>query len=92
MYVYSVICIFLLVLHAYLHIAGVDYLTDGFPREITIPAGQTSFSFPILVNNEGIVEQDEKFLVSFSYTAGQPGVTVTPGFDQATVTIWNDDG
>jgi hypothetical protein len=72
-------------------IAGVDYLTDGFPREITIPAGQTSFSFPILVNNEGIVEQDEKFLVSFSYTAGQPGVTVTPGFDQATVTIWNDD-
>nr|WNS50027.1 Na-Ca exchanger/integrin-beta4-like protein [Halisarca dujardinii] len=71
--------------------AGVDFESSGFPRFVTIPAGQTSVSFPVLVIDEGIVEKDEGFIVSFSYTAGQPGVSVTPGFDQGAITIRNDD-
>ena len=72
--------------------AGVDFSTVGFPQEVTIPAGQTSVKFNVTVINELIVERDEQFQVSFTYSGGKPGVTVRPGFDGTNVTIRNDDG
>ena len=72
--------------------AGVDFSTAGFPRQVTIPAEQTSVQFNITVIDDLIVERDEDFQVSFTYSGGQPGVAVRPGFDQANITIRNDDG
>ena len=72
--------------------ADVDFSTAGFPRQVTIPAGQTSVQFNITVIDDLIVERDEQFQVSFTYSGGQPGVAVRPRFDEATVTIRNDDG
>ena len=72
--------------------ADVDFSTTGFPRQVTIPAAQTSVQFNISVTNELIVERDEQFQVSFTSSGGQQGVVVRPGFDEANVTIKNDDG
>jgi hypothetical protein len=38
---------------------GVDYF--NFSRTITIPAGQTSYSFNVTLNNDNILEQREEF-------------------------------
>ena len=38
------------------------------------------------------MERDEQFQLSFTYSGSQPGVIVRPGFDQANITIRNDDG
>ena len=59
---------------------------------MTIPAGQTSVQFNISVIDELLVERDEQFQVSFTYSGGQPGVVVRPDFDEAIITIENDDG
>ena len=72
--------------------AGVDFSTDGFPKQVTIPAGQTSAQFEVRVINDLIVEREEQFHVSFTYSGGQPGVIVRPGFDEASIIIENDDG
>ena len=72
--------------------AGVDFSTAGFPRQVTIPAGQTAVQLNISVVDELIVERDEQFQVSFTYSGRQPGVVVRPGFDEANITIRNDDG
>ena len=72
--------------------AGVDFSTDGFPVQVTIPAGETGVQFSVTLMNELIVERDEQFQVSFTYSGGQPGVIVRPGFDKANITIRNDDG
>ena len=71
--------------------ADADFSTTGFPKQVAIPGGQTSVQFTITVTNEDIVEKDEQFQVSFTYYGGQPGVTARPGFDQANITIKNDD-
>ena len=72
--------------------AGVDFSAAGFPRQVTIPAGQTTVQFNISVIDELIVESDELFQVSFTYSGGQPGVVVNQDFDEARITIRNDDG
>ena len=72
--------------------ADTDFSTAGFPQEVTIPSGQTSVKFNVTVIDELIVERDEQFQVSFNYSGGQPGVLVRPNFDEATITIRNDDG
>ena len=72
--------------------ADVDFSTVGFPQVVTIPAGQTSVQFTVTVIDELIVERDEQFQLSFTYSGSQPGVIVRPGFDQANITIRNDDG
>ena len=59
---------------------------------MTIPAGQTSVQFNISVIDELLVERDEWFQVSFTYTGSQPGVVVNPDFDEANITIMSDDG
>ena len=81
-------CMYSLVL---LPTAGVDFSTDGFPKQVTIPAGQTSAQFEVRVINDLIVERDEQFQVSFTYSGSQPGVVVNPDFDEAMITIRNDD-
>ena len=72
--------------------ADVDFSTVGFPQVVTIPAGQTSVQFTVTVIDELIVERDEQFQLSFTYSGSQPGVIVRPGFDQADFTVRNDDG
>ena len=72
--------------------AGVDFSTAGFPRQVTIPAGQTSVQFNVSVIDELLVERDEQFQVSFTYSGSQPGVVVNPDFAEANITIRNDDG
>ena len=72
--------------------ADVDFSTAGFLRQVTIPTGQTSVQFNATVIDDLIVERDEQFQVFFTYSGGQPGVAFRPGFDEATVTIRNDDG
>ena len=59
---------------------------------MTIPAGQTSVQFNISVIDELVVERGEQFQVSFAYSDGQPGVVVNQDFDEAHITIRNDDG
>ena len=46
----------------------------------------------VIVLDELIVERDEVFQLSFTYSGGQAGVIVRSGFDQANITIRNDDG
>ena len=72
--------------------AGVDFSTAGFPRQVTIPSGQTTVQLNVSVIDELIVERDEQFQVSFTYSGGQPGVVVNQDFDEAIITIRNDDG
>ena len=78
--------------HQILLTAGVDFSTAGFPAQVTIPAGQTTVQLTISVIDELIVERDEHFQVFFTYSGGQPGVVVRPDFDEAIITIENDDG
>ena len=59
---------------------------------MTIPAGQTTVQFNISVTDELIVERDEQFQASFTYSGGQPGVVVNQDFDETRITIRNDDG
>ena len=72
--------------------AGVDFSTTGLPTQMTIPAGQTTLQLNISVTDELVVERDERFQVSFTYSGGQRGVVVRTGFDEANITIKNDDG
>ena len=72
--------------------ADVDFSTAGFPTQVTIPAGQTSVQFNIAVIDELLVERDEQFQVSFTYSGDQQGVIVAPDYDKANITIRNDDG
>ena len=72
--------------------AGVDFSIAGYPLQVTIPAGQTSAQFTVTVIDELIVERDEQFQLTITYSDGQPGVEVITGFDKANITIRNDDG
>ena len=72
--------------------AGIDFSTAGVPQQVTIPPGQTSVQFTVTVIDELIVERDELFHLSFTYSGGQAGVKVRSGFDQTNITIRNDDG
>ena len=72
--------------------AGVDFSAAGFPTQVTIPANQTSVQFNISVIDELIVERDEQFQASFTYSGSQPGVVVRTDMDEASITIRNDDG
>ena len=66
----------------------MDY-TSG-PYTVTIPAGQTTATFDVTINNDNILEGDEDYVLTISLSSPPTGVTVgTP--DQATVTIKNDD-
>ena len=58
---------------------------------MTIAARQTTVQFKVWVINELIVERDEQFQVSFTYSGSQRGLVVNSDFDEAIITIRNDD-
>ena len=65
----------------------MDY-TSG-PYSVTVPAGVTSFSFNISINNDNIFENNENFRLIISPLA-PPGVMIgNPA--QATVIIVNNN-
>ena len=67
----------------------MDY-TSG-PYTVTFPAGQTTATFDVPINNDNILEGDEDFLLTIDETSLPTGVTRgIPG--KATVTIVDYDG
>ena len=67
----------------------MDY--DSGPYTVTIPAGQTTATFNIPVNDDNIYEGDEEFMLSIISSSLPTGVTHgTPC--EATVTTVDDDG
>jgi len=64
--------------------AGSDYVAKT--ESVTIPAGQTSSSFSVVVNGDTLVEGNESLTVTLSSPTG-----ATLGTSTATGTITNDD-
>jgi predicted extracellular nuclease len=62
-----------------------DYTTKSFTSQ-TIPAGNSSYSFTVLVNGDGTTEANETFFVNVTNVTG-----ASIGDGQATGTIINDD-
>ena len=65
--------------------AGSDYTSNSLTSQ-TIPAGSTTFSFPVAVTGDTTVEADETFSVNVSTVSG---ATVLDGLGAGT--ILNDD-
>ena len=66
----------------------MDY--DSGPYNVTIPAGQTTVTFDVPINNDNILEGNENFTLTINEPSLPTGVTRgDPG--QATVTIVDDD-
>ena len=62
----------------------MDY--DSGPYSVTIPAGQTTTTFDVPINNDDILEGNENFTLTINEPSLPTGVTRgDPG--QATVTI-----
>ena len=60
------------------------------PYTVTFPAGETSASFDIPINDDDILEVNEDFMLTIDPSSLPTGGTVgNPG--QATVTIVDDD-
>jgi len=66
-------------------IAPGDYTTKSLTSQ-TIPAGNSSYSFTVLVNGDGTTEPNETFFVNITNVTG-----ATIGDGQGTGTILNDD-
>ena len=64
---------------------GDDY--DSGPYIIIIPAGLTSASFNVLITNDGILEDNESFILIINSSSVPIGDS-----DQAMITIMDDDG
>jgi hypothetical protein len=65
--------------------ANSDYVLKSLTGQV-IPAGQTSYTFTVIINGDVTIEPDESFFVNVTNVTG---ATVTDG--QATGTIQNDD-
>ena len=57
---------------------------------VTLGPGTTRFCSPITIIDEPLVEYDEDFTVTLTYTNVQAGVSLS-GQNQTTITILNDD-
>ena len=67
----------------------MDY-TSG-PYTVTFPAGQTTATFNVPINDDDILEGGEDFMLIINETSLPTNVTRgTPG-EEATVTIVDDD-
>ena len=67
----------------------MDY-TSG-PYTVIFPAGQTTATFDVPINDDNILEGNEDFILTIDETLLPTGVTRgSPG--NATVTIVDDDG
>ena len=67
---------------------GIDY--NSGPYNVTFPAGTTEGYTDIVLVNDNIYENDEMFNLMIDPSSLPSNVTVY-NFDQATVTILNDD-
>ena len=66
----------------------MDY-TSG-PYTVTFPAGETTATFTVPINDDDILEGDENFMLTIDETSLPTNVTrSTPG--QTTITIFFDD-
>ena len=65
----------------------MDY-TSG-PYTVTFPAGSTTASFNIPINDDDILEGDENFMLTINQTLPTGVTRGTPS--EATVTIVDDD-
>ena len=66
----------------------MDY--DSGPYTVTLPAGQTTMTFNVPVNDDNISEGNEGFMLSINSYSLPDDVTIgSPG--QATVIIVDDD-
>ena len=66
----------------------MDY--DSGPYTVTIPAGQTTATFNVPINDDMILEIDEDFMLTIDGPSLPTGVT-RGNPDEATVTIVDDD-
>ena len=66
----------------------MDYISG--PYTVTFPAGQTTATFNISINDDDIGEGDESFTLTINETSLPTNVTCGI-FGEATVTIVNDD-
>ena len=60
------------------------------PYNVTFPAGVTSVPFSVIINDDNILEGNEKFTLTINPSTLPSGVTVSDP-SQATVNILNDD-
>ena len=67
----------------------MDYISG--PYTVTFPAGQTTATFNISINDDDIGEGDESFTLTINETSLPTNVT-RGIFGEATVAIVNDDG
>ena len=65
-----------------------DFFDGVLTATITIPAGQTSFTVPIQIVRDHVVEANESFHISLIDAIN---ATINPDSDSASVTIFNDD-
>ena len=66
----------------------MDY--DSGRYAVTFPAGQTTATFNVPINNDDILEGDENFMLTINETT-LPGDVTRGNPGQATVTIVDDD-
>ena len=71
------------------YVEAMDY-TSG-PYSVQFDAGVTNGSFIVIINDDNVLENDERFNLNINPSSLPSGVTVgSPG--QATVTIPANDG
>ena len=66
----------------------MDY--DSGPYTVTIPAGQTTATFNVPINDDNVLEGNENFTLTINTSSLSNGVT-HGNLDQATVTILDND-
>ena len=66
---------------------GVDY--NSGPYSVTFPAGVTSISLNVKINNDNILEGNETFILTIanSFLSNQGFIFTVGAYDKATVTI-----
>ena len=67
----------------------MDY-TSG-PYTITIPAGQTTATFDVPINDDDIFEIDENFILTINPSLLPTRIATVGNSKQATVTIMDND-
>ena len=75
-------------LNVVMYIIGGDDYPSG-PYEVTFPAGVTSMSFNISVNDDDIYEDDENFILTINIDSLPDGIIT--GSPSAVIMIIRDD-
>ena len=68
---------------------GVDYSFGPYP--VIIPAGQTAAFLNVIINDDNILEEDEKFNLTIN-SSSLPNNVVVGDRGQTTLTILDNDG